>query len=118
MVPSERPDTTHAFPLVWHVRAPGLDVTVYLVISEPPSKGSDHAIVAYPFVAFVTDTANGTAGTVAGTTEFEVDDALCALETFDAETLNVYAVPLARPVIAQEVDTVEQDAEPGLDVTL
>ena len=53
------------------VNPPGLEVTVYMVIVEPPSlAGAVNVTVAWAFPA-VADTPVGGPGTVEGVTEFE-----------------------------------------------
>jgi hypothetical protein len=78
--------------------APVFEVTVYEVIAEPPLfTGAVNVTIACPFPATAV-TPVGAPGTVTGVTEFDaVDDALVPI-AFVAVTVNVYAVPLTRPV--------------------
>ena len=68
---------------------PMLEVTVYEVIAEPPLlTGAVKLIVAWPLPATAV-TPVGASGTVAGTTEFELADAILSPSAFVATTVNV-----------------------------
>jgi hypothetical protein len=69
------------------------------VIADPPLlAGAVNEIVAEPFPATaLTDV--GVPGTVDGVTEFVALDAVLVPLAFVAVTVNVYVVPLVRPVI-------------------
>ena len=72
------------------VRPPGLDVTVYPVITEPPlSVGAVNETVACPFSA-VAETPVGANGTLSGIIAAEGADASDVPIEFVAVTMNVY----------------------------
>jgi hypothetical protein len=84
--------------------APLLARTVYDVIAAPPSEaGADHVTVADALPA-VAETEVGAPGTVAGTTVFDDAEAGPGPAPLAAVTVNVYAVPLVRPLT--DVDSV------------
>jgi len=64
------------------------------------------------------DTPVGAPGTVAGTTAPEAVDAEPVPALFVAVTVNVYEVPLVRPLTVQLVVSVAHANEPGDDVTV
>jgi len=103
------------------VKLPGLEVTVYPVIAEPPLlTGAVNVIEAWAFPAVAVPIV-GAPGTVvggAGVTEFEAELGELVPLTFVAVTVNVYAVPLVRPVT--EIGLVEPVPVklPGFDVTV
>jgi len=69
------------------------------VIAEPPLEpGAENVTVAWPFPRVAVPIV-GASGTVAGVTEFDALDAVLVPTLFVAVTVNVYAVPLVRPVI-------------------
>ena len=69
------------------------------MIDDPPlSLGALKEIVAWPFAATAL-TPVGAPGMVAGVTELLALDAVLVPTEFVAVTVNVYAVPLVRPVI-------------------
>ena len=88
------------------LRPPGLAVTVYDVMADPPSEaGVDHETATWPFPgAAVTDV--GGPGTVAGVTELDAGDAGVFQVFSRATTSNVYAVPLASPVTSHVAEPV------------
>jgi len=88
------------------------------VIAEPPfDTGAVNEIVACPLPATAV-TPVGVFGTVAGTTELLVADAILVPKEFVAVTVNVYVVPFVRPVIViGEVPPVAV-IPPILDVTV
>ena len=99
------------------VNPPGLLVTVYFVIVEPPFDiGADQYIVASVFPG-VPKTLVGSSGTVEG---IIADDAIDADELpiiLIATTVNVYDVPFVRPDIVAVVvkpSIVDADRPPGL----
>jgi hypothetical protein len=105
-VPLVRPVTVaDVAPVVVIVRPPGAAVTVYPVTAEPPSlAGAVHDTTAAVFPA-VAVTPVGTPGATDanGVTAAEAADAADAPATLVAVTVNVYAVPLVRPVTVAEV---------------
>ena len=98
-VPLVRPVTvTEVAPDVVAVAPPGAAVTVYPVIGEPPLlTGAVHDTTATPFPAEAV-TAAGAPGTVLGVTAADAADAGEIPVALVAVTVNVYAVPLTRPV--------------------
>jgi hypothetical protein len=64
------------------------------------------------------DTPVGEPGTVAGTTAPETLEAELVPALFVAVTVNMYEVPLVRPVTVQLVVAVVQVNEPGEEVTV
>ena len=66
----------------------------------------------------VANTPVGAPGRAAGMAEAEGDDARPGPALFCAVTVNVYAVPLARPSTVHEIDALVQVLFPGLDVTV
>ena len=92
-------------PVVVAVRPPGEAVTVYPVTGDPPSlAGAVHDTPAWacPPVAV---TAVGAPGTVRGVTAALAPDDAEAPAELAAVTVNVYAVPLLKPVTVAEVAT-------------
>ena len=76
---------------------PGVQLTVYDVIGEPPSEaGGVKLTVAIPLPGIAVPIV-GASGSVVGVTLFEAADAAPDPATFVATTVNVYAVPLASP---------------------
>jgi hypothetical protein len=76
---------------------PGVEVTVYPVIADPPFAGAVNATEACAFPAVAVPIV-GDPGTVEGVTEFEAELGKLLPVAFIAITVNVYAVPLASPV--------------------
>jgi len=75
----------------------GLEVTVYPVITEPPSlAGAVKVTVARTFPAVAVPIV-GASGTVEGVTEFEATLAALLPLSFVAITVKVYAIPLVSP---------------------
>ena len=99
----------------------GLDVTVYPVIALPPVlAGGVKLTLAWAFPA-VAVAAVGAFGTVAGVTLFDGADGALGPTPFVAVTVNVYVVPLLRPVITCVVAVVPallSTPPAGLDVTV
>ena len=97
LVAGGAPDTTTGVPAT----DPANGVTVYDEIAAPPSDdGADHDTTAEAFPA-TADTPDGAPGTVAGgagVTALEGEDSGPVPIAFVADTVNVYAVPLVRPV--------------------
>jgi hypothetical protein len=100
------------------VNPPGLEVTVYEVIVEPPSEtGAVNETVAWALPG-VAEAEVGAPGIVAGVTLFDGSEAEPSPTAFVATTVNVYAVPLVRPdtTIGDEVPVPVNP--PGLEVTV
>jgi len=77
---------------------PGFDVTVYEVISAPPSEnGSDHETVTEPLATDSIVTSDGDEGTVDGTIAADTSEAAPSPDAFTAATVKLYEVPFARP---------------------
>ena len=96
---------------------PPLEVTVYEVIAEPPFEtGGVKVIVACPLPAVAVPIV-GASGVLAGTTEFETDEAVLVPIAFVAVTVNVYVVPFVNPVIVIGEDPPVAVCPP-LDVTV
>ncbi len=115
-----KPVTVQLFaPVVVQINPPGLDVTVYPVIREPPALvGALHETFAWPFPALAL-TPTGAPGTGAdGVTVFEgAEGALVPVEVV-AVTVNVCGVSLTNPLTLQLVaPVVVQVNPPGLDDT-
>ena len=98
-VPLVRPVTVAVIPMiVLKLAPPGDAVTVYPVIAEPPLlTGAVHDTTAWAFPG-VAVTAIGAPGTVLGVTAALGIEASELPATLAAVTVNVYAVPLTRPV--------------------
>jgi hypothetical protein len=99
-VPLARPATVQGE--VAHVPVcPPDDVAVYAVIAAPPSlAGAENAMLACAAPAVAVPMV-GAPGTVAGVTLFDAADAGPVPTPLVAVTVNVYAVPLARPATVQ-----------------
>ena len=80
---------------------PGLPVTVYAVMGDPPFAGAVKETVAAALLD-VADTDDGAPGTVMGVTGFDAVDAEPVPTPFVAVTVNCYDVPFARPVTVME----------------
>ena len=73
-----------------HDRPPGLAVTVYPVIVEPPSDtGALHDTTLCPFAPLVPETLVGTPDNVYGVAALDALDALLVPAAFVAVTVNV-----------------------------
>ena len=81
--------------------------------------GAVHDTTDWPFAFDVAVTDVGAPGAVAGTAAADATDATPVPAEFVAVTVNVYEVPLERPVTVHEVAgaVALQTNEPGLDVT-
>ena len=89
------------------------------MIAEPPVEdGAVHDTTDCAFAFAVAETEVGAPGTVAGTTALEGTEATPVPAAFVAVTVNVYEVPLVRPVTVQLVVAVVQVNEPGDEVTV
>ena len=83
----------------------------------PFATGSIHETTELVLTFEVADTPVGESGTVAGTAAADAADGSEVPEMFVAFTLNVYEVPLVRPVITQLVaPVVVQDFPPGVEI--
>jgi hypothetical protein len=97
---------------------PGLEVTVYPVIAEPPVEaGAVNVTVASPLPR-TAETLVGAPGVVAGTTELLVPEEILVPFAFVAVTVKVYVVPLVRPVIVIGDEPPVAVIPPGLEVTV
>jgi hypothetical protein len=97
--PLTRPETVAVVaPVVLTVAPPGEVVTVYPVIRDPPVvAGAIHETRAWVLPAMAV-TAVGAPGTVLGVTVALAVDATEDPAALVAVTVNLYAVPLVRPV--------------------
>ncbi len=86
-----RPVIAHVnAPVVVHTLLPGVEVTLYPVITAPPSEtGAVQVIVERPDSAPVAATPLAAFGTVDGVAVFEGSDALLVPALFVAVTVNV-----------------------------
>ena len=88
------------------VRLPGVDVTVYVVIAEPPVEtGAVHETEAAP-LAWAATVAVGKVGALETpelTAVAEAADLGLVPVAFEAVTVNVYAVPSTSPLTLQVV---------------
>ena len=83
----------------------------------PLSEGAVQEITDWRSAYEDADTPVGESGTVAGTAAEDAADGSEVPETFVAFTLNVYEVPLVRPMITQLVaPEVVQDLPPGVEM--
>jgi hypothetical protein len=99
------------------VNPPGLEVTVYEVIDEPPLlPGAEKMIVASPLPRVAVPIV-GASGTVAGTIELLDADADPVPTALVAVTVNVYVVPFVRPVTISG-DEPPVAVWPPLDITV
>jgi hypothetical protein len=117
----DNPVMTPFVEVVFTFAPPGLAVTVYPRIAEPPFEaGADHVITAWPLPA-VAEAPVGAPGALGGTTgvigeeELDADD-VPAL--FVAVTVNVYSEPFVKPVTVADVPELVAVAPPGLAVTV
>jgi hypothetical protein len=100
------------------VKPPGLDVTVYEVIAEPPLEtGGVNVTVACPLPPVAVPIV-GASGTVAGVTELLVAEAILVPIAFVAVTVKVYAVPFVKPVTVIGEEPPVPVKPPGLEVTV
>ena len=98
-VPLVRPVITVEVAAVVVLNPPTLDDTVYEVIALPPLfPGAVNVTVACPLPPVAVPMV-GALGTVAGVTEFEAEEGELVPMLLVAVTVNVYAVPLVRPVM-------------------
>ena len=111
-VPFVRPCTVQLrAPFVVHVFEPGDDVTMYPVTDAPPlSAGADQDTTELTFTLEVADTAVGAPGAVAGIAAADALEAVDVPDAFVAVTVNVYEMPLVRPVTLHEFDKPHENA--------
>jgi len=88
------------------------------VIDAPLFAGAVHDTNDCVLAAAVALTEVGAAGTAEGTIADEADEAEPVPDTFVAVTVNVYEVPLVKPVTVQDVNVVVHVNEPGVEVTV
>ena len=97
----------------------GDEVTVYPVIALPPFDPGAVQLTSDDAFATVPETFVGAPGTVAtGVTAGDAAEATEFPAAFVATTLNVYEVPLVRPLTLQVVVAVEQVNPPGVEVAV
>ena len=85
---------------------------------EPPLFNGAVNVTAAEPLPRVADTPVGGSGTVAGVTAFEGDDSALFPTKFVACTVNVYAVPLAKPETTQGLEAQATAMPPGDAVTV
>jgi hypothetical protein len=109
-------------PVVVAVRPPGAAVTVYPVTTEPPSlAGAVHDTAAFEFPAVAVTPTGGDGAVVDGdgVTAVLANDAGDVPTALVAVTVNVYAVPLDKPVtVAVVAPLVVAVRPPGAAVTV
>jgi hypothetical protein len=109
-VPLVKPVTVQG--LAEHDTEPAGDpVTVYPVIADPPLFTGAVKLTFTELPDVVAATPVGGSGTVAGVIEADATDSALLPTAFVACTVNVYAVPLVRPVTVQGL--LEHDTEPA-----
>jgi hypothetical protein len=114
----DKPVTVIGDALPVPVKPPGLEVTVYEVIAEPPlNTGGVNVIVAWP-LPLVAVPIVGASGTVAGVTELLALEADPVPTALVAVTVNVYATPFVKPVTVNGEPAPEAVKPPGLEVTV
>ena len=119
-MPLVRPDTTHEpdAPVIVHVAPPGDASTVCDVAAVPAVAAEIEAVTdASPTTTVGTA---GTFGFAIGVTDADAADAAEVPPAFVAVAVNVYAVPLVRPVTTHDPDApvIVQVAPPGDAVTV
>ncbi len=98
--------TVTLVPVIVVVVLPGVVVTEYPVIVDPPLlTGADHATAAL-LSPGTTRTFVGALGVVRGVTAADAKDGLLVPAPFVEVTVNVYAVPLVRELTVVPVVTV------------
>ena len=88
-----------------------------MIAAPPLLAGAPKLIVAEALPA-VADTEVGAVGTVAGVTLFDAADAGPVPTELAAVTVNVYAVPLVRPVTTSGLPAPDALSPPGLEVAV
>jgi hypothetical protein len=97
---------------------PGLEVTVYPVIAEPPLlTGAVNVTVTWPLPAVAVPIV-GAPGTVDGVTEFEATLGRPVPLAFVAVTVKVYAVPLMSTITVIGLAVPVEVIPPGFEVTV
>ena len=100
------------------VNPPVFEVTVYIVMAEPPlSLGAANEMVAWPLPATAL-TPVGAPGTAAGITEPDALDAVLVPTAFVAVTAKVYDVPFVSPVMVMGDEPPVAENPPVFDVTV
>lgn len=100
--PFERPSTVHEVSDVTQVNPPEFEVTVYEVISAPPSEtGSDQDTVTEPLATALISTSDGADGTVDGTIGADTSEAAPSPDAFTAATVKLYEEPFVRRTTEQ-----------------
>ena len=94
------PVTVQVVVMVVQVRPPGVEVTVYPVMAEPPSEtGAVQVTVDAVFWPEFAAAPVGAPGTVAGVTDTG-GEGLPTFTAFSAVTVKAYEVPLVSPVMS------------------
>ena len=118
MVQTTSPATGPASTTPADVTIADTTVTTYPVTAAPPFEaGAVHDRTVEAFWNEMPATPVGAPGTVAGVIGSDATEGSDEPIAFEATTVNVYEVPLARPVIVHEVSTVEHTTAPSPSVT-
>ena len=118
-VPLVRPVTVNGELAPVAVIPPGIDVTVYPVIGDPPVEDGGVKLTVAWALPGVAVPIVGAPGTVAaGVTEFEAEEAVPVPTAFLAVAVNVYTVPLVSPVTVNGELAPVAVRPPGIDVTV
>lgn len=120
-VPFTKPVTVHVVDeIVEQVAPSGNEVTVYPPITAPPSLlGTVQETTDRPSAPVVAITSVGAEATDEGVIATDAADAPLVPAAFVAVTVNVYLMPLVRPVTVQDNARVEMHTNPpGEDVTV
>jgi ABC-type cobalamin transport system permease subunit len=115
--PLVKPRTVAVVPLLVAVNPPGLEVTVYSIMTDPPVLGAVQETATCSFPA-IPDTPVGAEGTVTGVTEGLGAEGTEDPTEFVATTVNVYAWPLVNPKTVAVVPLVVAVSPSGLEVTV
>ena len=95
------PVTVQVVVMVVQVRPPGVEVTVYPVMAEPPSEtGAVQVTVDAVFWPEFAAAPVGAPGTVAGVTDTGGEGMPTGVTAFSAVTVKAYEVPLVSPVMS------------------
>ncbi len=88
-----------------------------MIVAPPSDAGAVQSTDACAFPPIAV-TSVGASGTVAGVTALDAVDEELVPDEFDAVTMNVYDVPLVRPVTSVDVAVVVAVRPPGSEVTV
>ena len=113
-----RPGTTIGDAPPVAVMPPGFEVTVYVLIADPPLLAGGVKLTVASALPANAVAAVGAPGSPAGVTLFDAAEAGLGPALLKAKTVNVYAVPSVRP--GTTIGDAPPDAviPPGLEVTV